>query len=187
VPVGIVPNPISNTRLLHQRPQIGWIGRFSQEKRPDLFIKAALVSKVNADFNLAGTGPLFSEMTKLSSDITNIKLLGRVENNLEFLNSIDLLINTSSIEGIPLTAMEAISQGVPVIAPNIGGMSELIIDGRNGFLYARGNFDSLLTKIQMLINTPGQLARLQASTKEMGLPVEFHAETMIASFESIID
>jgi glycosyltransferase involved in cell wall biosynthesis/GT2 family glycosyltransferase len=187
VPVGIVPNPISNTRLLHQRPQIGWIGRFSHEKCPDLFIKAALESKVNADFNLAGTGPLFSEMTKLSSDITNIKLLGRVENNLEFLNSIDLLINTSSIEGIPLTAMEAISQGVPVIAPNIGGMSELIIDGRNGFLYARGNIDSLLTKIQMLINTPGQLARLQASTKEMGLPVEFHAETMIASFESIID
>jgi glycosyltransferase involved in cell wall biosynthesis len=83
--------------------------------------------------------------------------------------------------------MEAISQGVPVIAPNIGGMSELIIDGRNGFLYDVGDFDSLLSKIQMLINTPGQLARLQASTKEIGLPVEFQAETMIASFESIID
>jgi glycosyltransferase involved in cell wall biosynthesis len=187
VPVGIVPNPISNTRLLHQRPQIGWIGRFSHEKCPDLFIKAALESKVNADFNLAGTGPLFSEMTKLSSDIPNIKLLGRVENNLEFLNSIDLLVNTSSIEGIPLTAMEAISQGVPVIAPNIGGLSELIIDGRNGFLYDRGSIDSLLSKIQMLINTPGHLAKLQASTKEIGLPVEFHAENMIASFETIID
>jgi glycosyltransferase involved in cell wall biosynthesis len=83
--------------------------------------------------------------------------------------------------------MEAISQGVPVIAPNIGGMSELIIDGRNGFLYDVGDIDSLLSKIQMLINTPEQLARLQATTKEMGLPVEFHAENMIASFESIID
>ena len=132
-------------------------------------------------------GHLFDEMKKLSKDVSTVKLLGRVESNLEFLNSIDLLINTSSIEGIPLTAMEAVSQGVPVIAPNIGGMSELIIDGQNGYLYDVDDFDSLLSKIQMVINTPGELARLQASTKQIGLPVEFHAETMIASFESIIN
>ena len=114
-------------------------------------------------------------------------MLGRVDNNLEFLNSLDLLINTSSIEGIPLTAMEAISQGTPVIAPNIGGISELIIDGQNGYLYDVANFDSLISKIKLVVNTPGELARLQASTKQIGLPVEFHAETMIASFESIIN
>ena len=184
---GIVPNPILSAKQLNERPQFGWIGRFSQEKRPELFIKSALESKVNADFYLAGMGHLFDEMKELSKDVSNVKLLGRVESNLEFLNSIDLLINTSSIEGIPLTAMEAVSQGVPVIAPNIGGMSELIIDGQNGYLYDVDDFDSLLSKIQMVINTPGELARLQASTKQIGLPVEFHAETMIASFESIIN
>jgi glycosyltransferase involved in cell wall biosynthesis/GT2 family glycosyltransferase len=187
MPVGIVSTPILNAKHLNVRPKIGWIGRFSQEKCPELFIKSALESKVKADFYLAGMGHLFDEMKELSSDISNVKLLGRVDNNLEFLNSLDLLINTSSIEGIPLTAMEAISQGTPVIAPNIGGMSELIIDGQNGYLYDVDDFDSLISKIKLVVNTPGELARLQASTKQIGLPVEFHAETMIASFESIIN
>ena len=187
MPVGIVSTPILNAKHLNVRPKIGWIGRFSQEKCPELFIKSALESKVKADFYLAGMGHLFDEMKELSSDISNVKLLGRVDNNLEFLNSLDLLINTSSIEGIPLTAMEAISQGIPVIAPNIGGISELIIDGQNGYLYDVADFDSLISKIQMVVNTPGELVRLQASTKQIGLPVEFHAETMIASFESIIN
>jgi glycosyltransferase involved in cell wall biosynthesis len=185
--VGIVPTPIPKAKHLNERPQIGWLGRFSQEKRPELFIKSAIESKVKADFHLAGMGHLFDEMKELSSDIPNVKLLGRVDNNLEFLNSVDLLINTSSIEGISLTAMEAISQGVPVIAPNIGGMSELIIDGQNGYLYDVDDLDALLSKIRLIINTSGELARLQESTKQVGLPVEFHAETMIASFESILN
>ncbi len=187
IAAGIEPVRLQSKKPTQDKIQIGWIGRLSEEKRPHLFINSARNSKVKADFNLAGTGPLFNWMLELSSNLSNVKILGRVENNYEFLNSIDLLINTSSIEGIPLTALEAISLGVPVIAPDIGGMSELIIDGKNGYLYDKFDFESLVLKIQDTCNTPGKLIQMQKFTKEMGLPKEFLAETMNASFKSILD
>jgi glycosyltransferase involved in cell wall biosynthesis len=53
---------------------------------------------------------------------------------------------TSKIEGIPLVAMEALQNGVYVIAPRIGGIPDLIIDKQNGFLY-KGTKKDLLRKL----------------------------------------
>lgn len=49
-------------------------------------------------------------------------------------NHIDLLVNTSSSEGLPVSIMEAISFGIPVLATDVGGTSEIVIDGENGKL-----------------------------------------------------
>jgi N-acetyl sugar amidotransferase len=54
----------------------------------------------------------------------------------EFLSTmpIDLLINTSRSEGVPVSIMEAMSHGIPVVAPNVGGIPEIVHDGANGLL-----------------------------------------------------
>jgi len=68
-------------------------------------------------------------------------------------HSIDLLINTSHFEGIPVSMMEALSFGIPVVGPDVGGVSELIDNGKNGFLLqGRSNPEELKN---ILINYSG--------------------------------
>ena len=51
-------------------------------------------------------------------------------------NRIDLFINASQFEGLPVSIMEAFSYGIPAIAPNIGGINEIIDDAKNGFIFS---------------------------------------------------
>ena len=47
---------------------------------------------------------------------------------------VDLFVNTSSLEGLPVSIMEACSFGIPVVATDVGGTKEIVRDGKNGFL-----------------------------------------------------
>lgn len=90
-----------------------------------------------------GCGPLWEEIKQQSINIESenpnvkINLLGKLTNREvhEFYrkNSIDLFINVSKSEGLPVSIMEAISYGVPVIATDVGGTSEIVND-KTGFL-----------------------------------------------------
>ncbi len=71
-------------------------------------------------------------------DFMQVDLIGRISNTQvkEFYKThkVDLLINVSSTEGLPVSMMEAQSFGIPVIATNVGGVGEIIKDGYNGWL-----------------------------------------------------
>lgn len=95
---------------------------------------------INLRWVCIGDGP---EKDKLLSNIASLKNISVVftgsMKNSEVLtwyqnNHIDLLINTSSSEGLPVSIMEAASFGIPVLATDVGGTSEIVIDGENGKL-----------------------------------------------------
>jgi len=91
-----------------------------------------------------GDGALFENLknrsTELLSKMDNIhvEFPGNVPNETVMqyfeINFVDAIINVSSTEGVPVSIMEAMSFGVPAIATNVGGTSEIVEDGRNGFL-----------------------------------------------------
>ncbi|MFL0163639.1 glycosyltransferase family 4 protein [Candidatus Clostridium helianthi] len=88
-------------------------------------------------FVLLGDGPELDNLKKLvkKEGLKEIVyLLGSKDNVIEHLKYIDVLLLCSYIEGLPLAPLEAFSQGVPVIATNIDGTNEEIIDGINGYL-----------------------------------------------------
>jgi glycosyltransferase involved in cell wall biosynthesis len=71
----------------------------------------------------------------------------------EYLNKehFDVLINTSSFEGIPVSMMEAMSFSIPVIGTNVGGVSEIIEDGKNGYLLsANPSINEIIEKLTQL-------------------------------------
>jgi glycosyltransferase involved in cell wall biosynthesis len=92
-------------------------------------------SDLKIDWYHFGDGPLLENIKKRvkskRADLT-IHFKGHVENAqlLEFykFQSIDLFINLSTTEGVPVSIMEALSFGIPVLAPNIGGIGELVND-----------------------------------------------------------
>ena len=107
-----------------------------------------------------GSGEEESKIKKMASETlgenVNAVFEGRVENRkvLEFYrnNAINLFINLSESEGIPVSIMEAMSFGIPCIATNVGGTSEIVVNGINGYLiddeddeYIAGKVDSIAT------------------------------------------
>ncbi len=109
---------------------ITFLGRFSDEKDPLLFLSIAKLFSKNHEikFVLVGEGPLHNILKRKikNAKLTNVLLLPFRENVSPILNATDILVNTSKIEGVPLTLMEALAQNVPAIAPNVGGVSSLL-------------------------------------------------------------
>jgi glycosyltransferase involved in cell wall biosynthesis len=119
---------------------IGTVGRLVSVKQYELFLDIAdLVTKQvkNVRFSILGDGPLKEE---LASKVKGLRLDNIVKFEVprtdpsDFYESIDLYLNTSLHEGLPLSILEAMACGKPVVAPKVGGLPEIITHSEEGFL-----------------------------------------------------
>ena len=103
-------------------------------KRIDLLVDALLLlKKYSIEWIHFGDGPEFekikSKCNQFDSNIS-VNLMGNVSHNtvMEYYknNHVDLFVNTSSTEGVPVSIMEAISFGIPIIATDVGGTNEIV-------------------------------------------------------------
>jgi glycosyltransferase involved in cell wall biosynthesis len=104
-------------------------------------------------FVLIGDGPELNnikELIKKEKLEDYIYILGAKDNIIEHLKYIDVLLLCSYIEGLPLTPLEAFSQGIPVIATNIDGTNEEIENGYNGYLVEAKDIGGFKEKILKL-------------------------------------
>jgi glycosyltransferase involved in cell wall biosynthesis len=67
---------------------------------------------------------------------------------------LDIFLMTSISEGTPLVILEAMAMEIPVIAPNVGGISEQISNGETGFIVPPNDIDATLASLQVLVNSP---------------------------------
>ena len=109
---------------------VGFIGRFTEQKRPLLFlevIRRVLEQRDDIRFYLVGEGPL---APKLERQIARLGIAGMVsllpprDDIPAVLDSTDLLVLTSLYEGAPLTVLEALASHVPVVASDVGAIRE---------------------------------------------------------------
>jgi|GEM_PF-2422377 len=109
---------------------IGFIGRMTIQKRPFLFIEVAkrMVHKdASLFFYMIGSGPMFEEAERLVEHnglSERVILVPQSDEIPAILNSTDLLLVTSSYEGAPLTIIEALASGVPVVSADVGAVGE---------------------------------------------------------------
>ena len=119
---------------------IGSMGRIFPVKDFSLMVEIAREVCKEEDkirFELAGDGPDREKIIDLIERyrLGNFFLLnGFVENLFNFYDNIDLYLNTSLHEGIPMSILEAMSYEIPIVAPNVGGMKEILNDGIEGYL-----------------------------------------------------
>lgn len=133
---GIKPLKIEKKENISNKITIISVGRLSIQKNPKLFNDVALEFIDNPDiqFIWCGDGELKSELTS-----PNIKCTGWIERKkLEnYLANADIYLSTSLWEGLPLSVLEAMSIGLPVVLSDCVGNRDLVED--NGFLYSRKN------------------------------------------------
>lgn len=128
-----VLNNFINTEKLIQSPgtQIAFVGRLSHEKAPDRFIELAKQHPTYS-FHLYGSGPMEYELIKHLP--SNVVFHGHQKSMEAIWPNIGLLIISSRYEGLPMTALEAMGRGIPVISTPVGNISKLIQPEINGWI-----------------------------------------------------
>lgn len=170
---------------------VGSSGRLFPVKDFPLMIEIArLLSNSHGDsfrFLLAGDGPEFEKISTLINDYDlndRFTLLGHQNNMSSFYNSIDLYINTSIHEGIPMTILEAFAHGIPVIAPAVGGIPEIVSEGEDGFLIETRDPHDFAKKCIYLQENESVRVAMARSAQE-NVMKSFSAQTMAASYHQL--
>ncbi len=146
---------------------IGTIGRLTEQKGIDVFIRSLepIIKKNNQVYGIIiGDGELKSELIQLTRELrinNNVKFLGFKSNVLELIRSLDFLILASRWEGFPLTPIEAFSEKKTIIATNISGNNEIVVNNYNGLLFEKDNATQLTERINYLITNKSVREKLE--------------------------
>lgn len=131
--------------------------------------KSTSLENNNIKFVLIGDGPELKNIREIikSENLEElIYILGVKSNIIDHLKHIDLLLLCSYIEGLPLAPLEAFSQGIPVIATNIDGTNEEIINEYNGYLVNIKDVEGFKNKILDLYKDKAKYLSMQKNCKE---------------------
>lgn len=147
---------------------VGYIGRLSEEKGVLNLIEAMpLVLKKGEDihFVIYGDGILAAEIKKTikTKDLeAYVKLTGWIshEDVPQYLNEFRLLVLTSFTEGLPNIMLEAMACGTPVLATPVGAITDIIMEGRTGFLLKSNDPKHIAERIVELLDKPEILEKI---------------------------
>ncbi|MCE7979661.1 MAG: glycosyltransferase family 1 protein [Caldilinea sp. CFX5] len=176
IPIRYIPNGIEISKsFIYSNEQVRnctqtplgactllFVGNLSLEKRVDRLLR--VVDRVTKQMPelyvwLVGDGPqrlaLEAQVKALSLE-RNVRFLGVQENVSSFMAAADLFMLTSDTEGIPAVILEAGAQGLPVIATQVGGIPECILDGETGLLVEPQDEVGLAKAVLGLLSDPIQ-------------------------------
>ncbi|MCK5725240.1 MAG: glycosyltransferase family 4 protein [Thiotrichaceae bacterium] len=138
-----------------QPPKIVMVARFCEQKDHMSLIHAlSHISSTHWELEFIGDGDSRALQAKINylSLKQQIKISGYQSNINEILSTSQIVVLSSHWEGLPLTIIEAMRAGLPVIASDVGGVSEAVIDGKTGYL--THSVDELATRLELLITNP---------------------------------
>jgi glycosyltransferase involved in cell wall biosynthesis len=140
------------------------VARFSPPKDHKLFLEALSRLKGNTwEALLIGDGPLLSQSKEHAQKLgltEKIKFLGSRSDVAGLLAQAHVFVLTSNWEGFPITILEAMRAGLPVVASQVGGVKEAVADKQTGFLVPRGKAGVLKERLQILIDNPDLRAQM---------------------------
>ena len=151
---------------------VGFVGRLSTEKNPELFLRtAALVhaQSPSTRFVVIGDGPLRSEMHALAKALRLtgvVTFTGEVREMSERYRALDVVLCTSWHEGTPLAILEAMASGLPVVATDVGGNPELVLSGVTGTLVGPGDEVAMAESTLALLTDPVLRQRFGLAARE---------------------
>lgn len=157
------------------------VARLSNQKAPQFYIAAAkkvLSQKQDVVFLLVGNGPLKEELETLVKDEPSIRMMGEREDIPEILKITDIFALSSIYEGLGRAMTEAMICSKPVVAPEVNGIPEVVIDGKTGFLVPPKNPDALAEKLLLLLNDENKKLEMGNNAYHQVVPA-FSADKMV--------
>jgi glycosyltransferase involved in cell wall biosynthesis len=168
------------------RLQLGWIGRFDRAKGIDVLLDA-LVDVPEATLLLVGEG---DEEPALRAQVARLALDDRVEfrawsdDARAELDAVDVFVLPSRSESFPLTVLEAMIVALPVVASDVGSVSEAVVDGKTGLLVPPDDAPALSAALRSLADDPELRARMGRAGREVANG-RFDVPTMTRQYEAL--
>jgi len=174
-----------------------YVGRLSPEKGVNVIIHAlsqVVQDMKNIQLTIVGDGPrraFLEEQVREHQLASHITFAGAVPEREVFdhMSRCDMLVMSSFMEGIPMVLMEAMALELPVIAPRVAGIPELVIDHENGLLFDPANANQLAEKIITLAKNGKQCKKLgkQGRTKVLNeFSINIAVEKLAEKFKQLI-
>ncbi len=157
-----------------------------------MFLTAAqLIKKVvpETGFLLAGEGELRSSLEQLARQLgltESIFFLNRCNEISQLLNASDVCVLSSKAEGFSNSILEYMAAGRPVVATNVGGASEAIVEGETGYLVAAGDYEALAKRILSLLRSPESARAMGEKGKQRALQ-NFSSSTLLQKTSELYD
>lgn len=169
---------------------VGMVSCFKPQKSPLDFIRLSfLVKEVlpNLRFLLVGDGILRKKIERLiyKFNLQNqVILTGWRKDIPRILSAIDIFVLTSLWEGLPISVLEAMASFKPVVATNTGGIREVIIEGKTGFLVEPGNIKEMSVRLVSLLKDEALRKKIGEDAKDF-LSSDFTLENMVKNTENL--
>ena len=167
------------------RPIIGWIARVTGVKNPMRALEVARAIP-SAHFVVAGGGDLLDEVKEAAP--SNVSVIGWAKAE-DLFGISDLILSTSENEGMPIALIEAQLAGKPVVATDVGGVSEVIANHETG-LVTNKNAGSIATALNSLIVDPqkrAQMGALATSRARAHFSIDQMVNAHVSLYKSIVN
>jgi len=191
----VIPNGIDLSRRRPRAvaagdpPRIVFAGRFQPQKNPVFLVDLlAQVRDLAWTAVLVGDGPLRDEV---EGHVRRTGLDGRVrltgwlpaEQAEEQIAISDLLLMPSRAEGLPVVALQALAHGLAIVGSRVGGLSELIVDGQNGYGLLPDDAPGFRDALRCCLSDRQTLSRMKATSH--GMAVRFDLNRVADAYEAL--
>lgn len=194
--VEMIYNPVllpaqTNASLVHRMGTVLFLGQLGKRKGVyDLLEAAARVAAVHSGFRLllGGDGELKQVRLRVEelgiSD--KVELLGWVKggDKESYLAEAMIYVLPSYNEGLPMSVLEAMAAGLPVLSTPVGGIPEAVTDGVEGFLVEPGDIDALVARLNQLLETP-DLAHRMGEAARRKVESTFSSDAVLPCLERL--
>jgi glycosyltransferase involved in cell wall biosynthesis/nucleoside-diphosphate-sugar epimerase len=178
--------PVSNTTATST--QLIMVARFNKQQKDQTTLMKA-IKQVDRDINVlfVGTGPDFEEAKNTAKELdilSKASFLGDRLDVPQLLAQSQIFVLSTHYEGLPISILEAMRAGLPIIATNVNGIPEQVVDGKTGLLVERQDVDGLAAAITTLVDNP-TLCQKMGSEGIDKLQREFTIDEMVASTKAL--
>ena len=167
--------------------QLGWIGRLSSEKGPDVMLEALpYLTGLPVTLSFIGDGPDRSSLEARARQLglsERVRFHGRVPHAAQLLTAFDVVVLSSRTEGTPIVVLEAMGAEVPIVATRVGGVPEML-SAAEAILVAAEDPSALATGIRAVLGDR-LAARERATRAHSRLLAEFSTEAWLARYDSV--
>jgi glycosyltransferase involved in cell wall biosynthesis len=175
IPYGVEPGPAA-PRLEHDVLTVGVAANLEYWKGLDVLLQAAREVRAPLCLEIFGTGSLEAELEREARSAgVDATFHGFVGDMSDRFRELDVLVQPSRADNLPLAVLEAMAVGTPVIGARVGGIPELVVDGETGILIEPEDPAALASALEDLARDPERRRELGRRARER-IAAEFSAE-----------
>lgn len=189
-------NPDARLRLRKELELDGYyiwlaVGRFEEQKDyPNLLraFKRVIDKRVEAVLLIAGQGTLFEEMRAMAYSLElaeKVRFLGVRRDVPELMSAADAYVMSSAWEGLPMVLLEAAACELPIVATDVGGNSEIVLDGTSGFIVPPRDPEALAAAMLKMMSLSEDERRAMGRAGRAHIEANYSLDRVVDQWENL--